>query len=1857
MSKGVGKIFVLMAVFALAGISCSREVLRDPDPKFVAAFTGGIVPRGEALKVVFTGSFDTDSDVPPQAFQLRPSAEGSVGWENEWTLVFTPKEPLKAETTYTATLDPSLLRAVGGDGDGADTGAEAVSASKFSFRFTTLPSLFEIRFDPLKIDARGQVRVSGSALVEKDVELSRLGAVLRSDDLGEAQWSGEEEGSPGMFRFAFAPLSRGEDARDVAVRWDGKAVGSKKKGNKSFHIPESGAFEVLNIEQPEKNTFQITFSSPLAVNQDLRGFVSLSGDTNIRYSVDGNIARIFGGTDVLPGAVLSIRDLADANGKKLVHPVQFSASAAWELPSVGFAGSGVILPSSQGSSLVVETRNLSGLIVEAFQIYGDNMVQFLQVNSLSGERELNRVGEPSWRKAFDFPWNESDKNRSVRRGLDLSELSRKYPDSMFHLRVSFRRRHVHYENPGRNEDFSSLEFPGDDLAPIGSANGEEEESSNWNYYQNTKWNDGWYRQRRNPNHPAFYLDYYDHNITAGRNVLVSDLALMAKKTASGEYLIIAADVKTAAPLPGVELSFLNFPGRVLQTIRTGGDGMALIKPQGQPAFVFASSAGGRAFIKLNDGLALSSSHFDVSGVKPVAGIRGTIYGERGVWRPGDPIYLTFLMWDTKGSLPANHPVNFELEDPRGRVVEKKTFTEGTDGFYSIAVSTRADAPTGDWTARVRVGGSLFSKNLKIETVMPNRLKIDLAADGRSYLDSSQIPMTLSSAWLHGAPAPNLKADVSVVFVDRDTAFPGFEEYTFRDPSRSVSQGRTTIFDGALDEDSKAEFAVQLNAGSAVPGKLTARFLTRVFEPSGVFSSEQVSMDFSPYNRYVGLRLPKGDAARNMLLTDTEHTADLVMLDAGGKPLQDGVDIECALYKLDWRWWWEKGQDEAAEFASSMSRTPIMRGSVTTSGGRASWKFQVKYPDWGRYIVIARDRRGGHAAARIAYIDWPGWAGRSREGQGSSVMLSLTPDKSSYAPGETVSVSFPSNAAATALVVVEKGGEAVSREWIACGEPLTLYTFTAAADMTPNIYVHVTLLQPHLQTANDLPIRLYGITPVAIEDPATRLVPSITAPASWQPSSKVSFTVKEAQGRPMTYTAVVVDEGLLGLTRYSMPNPRTVFYRKEASFLKYWDIYSDVIGAYSGKLETLLAIGGGDDEMDTTEKQTQRFKPVVFSFGPYRLGAGESRTETFDMPEYVGAVRIMVVGGSPATAGQQASAQPQSGRAYGTAEQSVQVKSDLMVLGTLPRVLSPDDEAAIPVTVFSYAEGRRTVRVGMKLEGSASLVSSSASPDVVFEAAGEKTSGFRIKAGLPGKVKVTITASSPGLKDAVHTTELDVRSTAIPVSKAITQLLPENGKWDTVLELPGMAGTNSAVLELSRMPPLGLEKRLSWLMRYPHGCVEQTTSAVFPQLYLDKALSLRQDELALIRMNVAAGIDRLAGFQNYTGGFSYWPGAADVSNWGTNYAGHFLVAAKGAGYAVPQTLLQNWTDYQKKQAATWAGSSYAELLDQAYRLYTLALAGQADIGSMNRLRERRDNPPVVLWRLAAAYWYAGQRDAARSMARDAALGGPDYTELSGTFGSSFRDRAMMLEALALIGDDGRAKDLLEGVAQRLSSDDWLSTQETAYALIAVLPFMQASADKAPITVDYTVDGTTGTLSYETPMAQIPLNVSGTQAKIALQNRSGTFTYARLYTTGLPAEGAEPALANGLSLNVKYRNADTEESVSFLSVPQGQDVIIEVEVRNTYGSEVKEIALVHALPASCEIINTRVGEEAGTSRTSRYTYQDIRDDGVMTYFNLNSGERKTISFRVNKTYEGSFFQPAIHAYAMYNETIRAVVPGQR
>ena len=933
-----------------------------------------------------------------------------------------------------------------------------------------------------------------------------------------------------------------------------------------------------------------------------------------------------------------------------------------------------------------------------------------------------------------------------------------------------------------------------------------------------------------------------------------------------------------------------------------------------------------------------------------------------------------------------------------------------------------------------VGGATFDKTLKVETVMPNRLKIAMDFGTDQLRAKSRISGVLSSAWLHGAPARSLKADVELALSPARTSFKRFEEYVFDDPTRKYETERQKIFEGSLDPTGQARIDATVAAEAVAPGKLRADLTTRVFEPGGAFSIDRFSIPYSPYERYVGLRTPKGDKTRGMLLTDTKHRIDVALVDADGAPGGDG-EVEVKLYKVDWRWWWERGEEDLAAWADANVHTPLQSAVVKVANGAGAWELEIKYPEWGRYLLTATDRTGGHRAGKILYIDWPGWAGRGqKEGGGGASVLAFAADKPEYAPGETVTLAIPTPRKGRGLVSLESGSRVLRTEWIEAKGEETRYTFTATAEMAPNVYAHVTLLQPHAQTANDLPIRLYGVAPVKVVNPQTRLQPVLEVPEVLAPETTSTVSVREATGRPMAYTLAVVDEGLLGLTRYATPNPWDHFYAREALAVRTWDLYDDVVGAYGAAMERMLAVGGDEAAVSAKGRRANRFPPMVRFLGPFRLAAKATGTHKIEIPQYVGAVRVMVVAGRDG--------------AFGAAEKSAFVRRPLMLLATLPRVLGPDESVALArLRLRPRAEGEG--RGALRLHLGPARGGGRGEEDAVVRGGGRRGDRLppaRRSPGL-GVATATVTATS-GAERASQKIELDVRSSTARVTDVLGGTVKPGESWTPEGAFPGLAGTNQATLEVSRVPPIDLGRRLEYLLAYPHGCVEQTVSAAFPQLFLGKLLELTPEKQARVETNVKAALERLRRFQATDGGFGYWPGDDDSADWATNYAGHFAVEAQKAGYLPPPGLLDQWTAFQRRRARGWVpGEGQAELT-QAYRLFTLALAGAAELPAMNQLRERASLPVAAKWRLAAAYQLAAQPEAARALAAGGPVTIAPYRELGGTYGSDLRDRAMVLEAVVLLGMAEHVGPLAKSLSESLSKNAWLSTQETAYALLAL-----------------------------------------------------------------------------------------------------------------------------------------------------------------------------------------------------------------
>lgn len=1807
-----------------------EPIKNDPKwPEYLAEHSAGLISRSDQIRLRFVNDVISEADIGkpfPELFSVSPAIDAAAVFNNTRELLLVPNQPLASGQRYEIKLKGGKLTAL------------PPSLGDYTFVVDVIPQGIDFSVDSVTIDPTSSERMIVKARLDTaDVAdadaIEKLLQARYLDQPVELSWSHAANGT--SHTVTTEALNRREREEPLQFSWDSAIIGGrgdKTTGALQLAIPARGVFSVSRVV-PQMNgapTVRIDFSELLDGRQNLDGLITLSsGEFSI--AVDGNSLTLTPSEPPSGEVTVTIDEtVRAADGRTLGQALTQKVAFATEQPAVRFVGKGSILPDAEQLSVPFEAMNVASVQVTAFRIYDNNLGQFLQVNPLGGGYELKRVGRYLWRKTITL--GAGPMNQWRRFAIDIDELVKKDPSGMYRLSLTINRGNSLFACTDADK---AVPVPADP-APDNGDEFSETDPSSWDYaedYEGGYYYENWWQDRRNPCKDAYFK--HNDNAKSERNLIAANIGLIAKAGNDGKLALVATNLRSGEPISGAQLTLFNYQNQQILRETTNSQGMVTVAPDVRPFYIKAEKDQQRGYLKLGEGVALPVSHFDVGGVAVERGIKGTIYGERGVWRPGDTLHLTFVLQDPQNAIPDGHPATLELINPQGQTVHSQTLTKPVADFYAFAVKTHDDDQTGNWRARVLLGGRNFERTVKIETIMPNRLKVDLQT-GEALKKDESSELKLFSQWLHGASAAGLKADVAVKLKPRSTSFTRAADFRFDDPTRVYSGDEQQVWEGRLDDEGRATIDANIVADDSASGFLTAEFTTRVFEPGGAFSIASQSAAFHPYQHYVGLKLPKGDVARNMLLTDQKHTVQIASLDADGKPVSL-AQVRLSVHKLEWRWWWEQSGDGLANFESSSSRRLITDATINTDDGSGQWQFEVKYPEWGRYLVRACDTRGGHCAAQIVYIDWPGWAGRATEQSGPGAnALTLYTDEPNYQVGDTATVHLPPASKGRALISIENGSSILSQQWLELDGKRESFELPITSNMAPNVYVSVTLLQPHENKANDRPIRLYGVLPLLVSDPETHLQPELDVVDEVRPESVMKVVVSEDDDRAMTYTLAVVDEGLLGLTNYKTPNLHGEFYKREALGVKTWDMFDEVIGAYGGALERLLALGGSDGALNNdANKDRKRFPPVVRFIGPFQLEAGKKASHDIALPPYVGAVRVMVVAGRQG--------------AYGSVEKSVSVRQPVMVQATLPRVLGPGEELRVPVSVFVLDDDIRAVELSAKVDAPLSIVGE-AKQTLAFERASDKLGFIKVKVGdTLGKTRVTFTATA-GKEKAEQSIDIEVRAPNPASTIGQKRILKPGESWDTTVIPHGLAGTNTTTLEVSAVPALNLSDRLQYLVRYPHGCVEQTTSAAFPQIYLNKLLKLQPGEQQRVQQNVSAGIERLRQYQQSGGGFGYWPGANDWNSWSTTYVGHFLLEAQKAGYSVPANMLSSWKAFQKSRAQVWVAGNSEHALDQAYRLYTLALAGSAELGAMNRLREQAKLPNTARWLLAAAYQQAGLADVAKSLTTNADLSVPKYEREGATFGSDLRDRAVLLESLVKLNDGFRAKDLADTIADELSGMGWYSTHSVSWSLLALSHFVGDNA-QGGFSFDYAVaDQGFQQVKSEAPLLQQTLTLNsklaaGQGERVRVNNRSQKPLYLNLVSRGVPPAGNETAGNDSLSLAVEFVDSQGNR-VDPARVRQGQDFRAKVTVRNSALRELQNIALTQIVPGGWEIINTRNAATDAAVVESAFDYRDVRDDRVHTYFNLKSGESRSFVLVFNAAYPGRYYLPGWHAEAMYD-----------
>ncbi len=825
---------------------------------------------------------------------------------------------------------------------------------------------------------------------------------------------------------------------------------------------------------------------------------------------------------------------------------------------------------------------------------------------------------------------------------------------------------------------------------------------------------------------------------------------------------------------------------------------------------------------------------------------------------------------------------------------------------------------------------------------------------------------------------------------------------------------------------------------------------------------------------------------------------------------------------------------------------------------------------------------------------------------------------------------------------------------------------------PNAYITASVVRAVEPDAAWRTHRAVGVARVLADTSDQRLTIQVVAPDEIRPlqSLPVRVRITDFAGNPVAHAAVTVaavDEGICQLTGFATPDPFAFFTTNRSLGVGSSDLYGQLMPETARPAKNSSVGGDGGDGLDARHRSpvsASRVKPVALFSGVVHTDAEGMASADFPVPSFTGQLRVMAVASEENN--------------FGSSGAPVLVRSPLLVQSSWPRFAAPGDRFTVPLTIFnnSHTNGQATISVQWidDANGSGPIGFATTKerrldlPATPVRAGGQAIVSFDvIAAQTVGVARLRLAGEMDGEKYE-ETIELPVRAASPEMTlggyAAATPASPLK------ISLPGgmLEGTTKYEIRVSPWPMLQLPQGLEYLDRYPYGCVEQTTSTLFPLVYLpDIGTQIAPGLFDKERINqkVQVGITRLIGMQTADGGLAMWPGGNEAWPWASVYAAHFLVEAKKAGCDVPDEFREHLLRYVHSLLRV-GGDEPDNLETQAYACYVLALAGKPERAAMSRLDQslKSSHPKQELgaqarFHLAAAWLAAGRRDLGEAMIPQVIPAPREDRVLSGNVDSPTRERAVILSTLLSVEPDHPAiPEMAQQLADAGRAGHWQSTQEVAFAVMALGQYLrQAKSVEAYQTAELLLGGQSIASAAEGKpivwVAPAGFDPATQPLELRITGEEKTRAHVTWLQTGISPH--PPADADhGLKVRRRYldRNGDPIRNGA---VHSGDLVIVELSIESA--SPLEHVVIEDLLPAGLEVENPRLlttealaAQNGDQSDRKAPVFEDsrldIRDDRLVVVGHLNATGVGTYRYAARAVTSGIFVTPPVRAECMYD-----------
>jgi len=1389
---------------------------------------------------------------------------------------------------------------------------------------------------------------------------------------------------------------------------------------------------------------------------------------------------------------------------------------------------------------------------------------------------------------------------------------------------------------------------------------EAEEGEEYMYYETENYGDTIYHKnyetsklpKQNAAH-ILHLDFQDklkdyngvyvvlvrskeHNwLQESKIISISDIGLIVKEEKDGMH-VFANSIKNATPLSGVAITFVSTNNQKMFSASTDADGVvdfnniSTRSPGFNVGMVTAKIGDEFTFVWLNK-TQIGTSRYDVGGRVPNAtGLIAMIYPERNLYRPGETIHVSTVIRDEQWNPQPDVPVKIKLTMPNGKEFATMRKILNEQGSCEASFSPPPTTMTGTYVVQVFTGNDVLlnSYNISVEEFMPDRMKVTLKLDKEEYKTGESVSALIQADNLFGTPAAGRNYQCELNMEKQTFSSDKFDEYNFK--LSSEFKFNTDLRDGnKTDEKGSATQLFKLGEDLSSAGMVKGTVMATVFDETG--RPVHRYGHFTVYTQPVFAGIKCNDY---FVTTKVPVHMGLVALDKTGAV--QSVKAKVVLVKKEWHTVIQQSGN-SYRYVSQADERVISDQVLTISGNNTDFAFAPQQS--GTYEVrVFLNGASNYVEKTIYSYGWgeTEYTSFQVDNEGS---VEIKADKKEYDLGDNVNVLLTTPFDGRMLVTLERD-KMIKYYYVNTKDKSASISFKADELTLPNVYVTATLFRP--MDGSELPLTVaHGFKSITVQDKNTQLPVKVTVNEKSRSKVTQTINIKTAPGAFVTIAAV--DEGILQVKNFETPDPYGYFYQKVALSVTSYDIYPWLLPEIKSTLSSTGGDGSESSSLRLNPLFVNRVKNVSFWSGILQADGSGNVKYNIDIPQFSGDIRVMALA--------------YKGKAFGSADQHMKVADPIVISTALPRFLSPKDEVVMPVSITNTTAKEASATVEIKLSGPIE-VNGSTTQTVQIPANREGRVVYNVVAAQAiGACKVTITVKALG-ETFSNETEIGVRPPASLQKITGSGLAEENTSTPLDLKHNFVPSSVSGKLTVGKSPLTQFSKHLDDLVQYPYGCVEQTTSAAFPQLYyadLVKSMHGTTDKELNPAYNVQFAINKLQSMQQGDGGMSYWPQGGEENWWGSVYAAHFLTEAKKAGYDVNAHTLERLAEYMKyklmrKETITffYNGNQRKLVADESvpYSLYVLSLSGQPQLSSMNYYKAHQELLTLDgKYLLAAAYSLAGMPSQAKEVLPSAFAGENADRCFGGSFYSYIRDEAISLDVLMDIDPNNKQVGIMAlELTRQLKKEPWLSTQEEAFSMLA-LGKIAKMVNKTTSTAAVNAGGKNiGNTKGENLNINIK-NYLTDGIDIRVNGKGGYYYFWEV--DGVTADGSYKQEDSHMRVRrtFLYRDGEVNSSNTFR---QNDLVVVRISVETEYDGNIENVAITDMLPAGFEIENTRLNEMPKMDwikEESEPDYRDIRDDRINMFTSV-SRTRRDFYYMVRAVSPGTYQLGPVQADAMYD-----------